>query len=66
MDFHDADTAFWQGLVLDRGIFPEFKAWQHESYREPVLSLAACAGLFAGEPAGGIDNPVGAGSPAKR
>lgn len=50
MDFHDADTAFWQGPVLDRGIFTEFKAWQHESYREPVLSLAACAGLFTRTP----------------
>lgn len=39
--FHDAITAFWRGLVLDRGIFPEFKAWQHERYRELVLSSAA-------------------------
>ena len=51
VDFHDAITAFWQGPVLDRGIFPEFKPWQHESYREPVLSSIACAGLFAGKPA---------------
>jgi hypothetical protein len=41
VDFHDAITAFWRGLVLDRGIFPEFKAWQHERYRELVLSSAA-------------------------
>ncbi len=50
VDFHDAITAFWRGLVLDRGIFPEFKAWQHERYRELVLSSVTCAGLFAGEP----------------
>ena len=46
MDFHDAITTFWRGPVLDRGIFPEFKAWQHESYRELVLSSVACAGLI--------------------
>ena len=51
VDFHDAGTALWQGLGLDRGIFPEFKPWQHESYRELVLSSIACAGLFAGKPA---------------
>ncbi|PPB13489.1 hypothetical protein HV87_01575 [Pseudomonas aeruginosa] len=48
VDFHDAGTALWQGLSLDRGIFPELKVWQHERYREPVLSCVACAGLFAG------------------
>ncbi|MDD2133891.1 hypothetical protein [Pseudomonas kurunegalensis] len=41
VDFHDAIAAFWRGLVLDRVIFPEFKAWQHERYRELVLSSAA-------------------------
>ncbi len=54
VDFHDAITAFWQGLVLDRGILREFKAWQHESYRELVLS-----GLHWGM-------PVIAGKPVKR
>jgi hypothetical protein len=33
-DFHDADTAFWQGHFLDRVIFAEFKAQEDETYRE--------------------------------